>query len=340
MMAAMAGPTMLTRSQLVRPALALVRCAGHDPDELIRRFDLPRTAERDREVIVTLGTVHAFLDAVANLLDEPLLGLQLPAATPAGTYGALEYLGRTAANVRDQLQMVVRYTPLINEVVVVTLTIEDGLAVLRHAVPGEPLCLGRHANECLLARIVNNARHNTGQHVVPTRAWLAHPEPATRARLEAALELPRVEYGQGSNGFALPVSMLDTPLLGADPVLHDILRQHADRELAARRSESRFIGQLRQYLREELADRLPTLASLASKARTNSRALQRRLQAERTSFQALLESVREDIARTRLREPGTTIGDLAFELQYSDESTFVRAFKRWTGMTPGAFRDS
>ena len=123
-------------------------------------------------------------------------------------------------------------------------------------------------------------------------------------------------------------------------MLHDILRQHADRELAVRRSESQFIGQLRQYVREELADRLPTLASLANKARTNSRALQRRLQAERTSFQALLDSVREDIARTRLREPGTTIGDLAFELQYSDESTFVRAFKRWTGMTPGAFRDS
>ena len=339
MMATVTGQTMLTRSQLVSPALALVRRAGHDPDELIRRFDLPRTAERDREVIVTLGTVHGFLDAVANLLDEPLLGLQLPAATPAGTYGALEYLGRTAANVRDQLQMVVRYTPLINEVVVVTLTIEDGLAILRHAVPGEPLCLGRHANECLLARIVNNAPQYTGQQWcrrgvsrAPRAGHTRWPRGRTRSgarRVRSGQQRVRAAGQRPRHAAA-----------GADPVLHDILRQHADRELCSspvRESVHRPTAPiLARGARRSTAD-----ARIArQKARTNSRALQRRLQAERTSFQALLDSVREDIARTRLREPGTTIGDLAFELQYSDESTFVRAFKRWTGMTPGAFRDS
>jgi len=68
------------------------------------------------------------------------------------------------------------------------------------------------------------------------------------------------------------------------------------------------------------------------------RSLQRWLIAEKTRFVDLVDAVREELARRLLREASLSIGEIAFELHYSDESAFVRAFRRWTGQTPGAFR--
>jgi AraC-like DNA-binding protein len=68
------------------------------------------------------------------------------------------------------------------------------------------------------------------------------------------------------------------------------------------------------------------------------RTLQRRLHEENTSHQQLLDELRRELAQRYLREPTIAIGETAFLLGFSEPSAFHRAFKRWTGTTPGTFR--
>ncbi|MBZ0119629.1 MAG: helix-turn-helix transcriptional regulator [Sandaracinaceae bacterium] len=73
---------------------------------------------------------------------------------------------------------------------------------------------------------------------------------------------------------------------------------------------------------------------------TSARTLQRTLRDEGSSFAALLDQARAATARAYLRDPALSLAEIAWLLGFSDQSTFSRAFKRWTGATPGAFRTS
>ena len=70
----------------------------------------------------------------------------------------------------------------------------------------------------------------------------------------------------------------------------------------------------------------------------SGRTLQRKLRDEGMAFQALLDDLRCQLARRHMAEPRESIAEIAFLLGFSEVSTFHRAFKRWTGLTPGDYR--
>ena len=72
----------------------------------------------------------------------------------------------------------------------------------------------------------------------------------------------------------------------------------------------------------------------------STRTLRRRLQGEGTTDQRLLDALRDELAVSQLRRQGLGIGEIAFLLGFSDASAFHKAFRRWTGRSPGAFRRS
>ncbi len=70
----------------------------------------------------------------------------------------------------------------------------------------------------------------------------------------------------------------------------------------------------------------------------STRTLQRRLDDEGTRFSDVLDTVRERLARSLLLDPSLTLAEVAYRTGFSDLATFSRAFKRWSGLPPGAFR--
>jgi YesN/AraC family two-component response regulator len=95
---------------------------------------------------------------------------------------------------------------------------------------------------------------------------------------------------------------------------------------------------LRPLLVEELHRGNPTLAQVAVRLRMSPRTLHRRLASENTSFRRLLTDLRRELAERHLRENELAIGEIAFLLGFSEVSAFHRAFKRWTGWRPLAYR--
>jgi AraC-like DNA-binding protein len=83
-----------------------------------------------------------------------------------------------------------------------------------------------------------------------------------------------------------------------------------------------------------------SLAHIARLFKLHRRTLNRRLRALGTSFKVLIEEARYDVARQLLRDTSLPIADIAASLDYADAAAFTRAFKRWSGVSPGAWRQS
>lgn len=96
---------------------------------------------------------------------------------------------------------------------------------------------------------------------------------------------------------------------------------------------------VRRCLAGELCNGQPTLEQIAPRLHMNPRTLHRRLDDEGTNCRRVLKDVRRELASRHLAERQLAISEIAFLLGFSEPSAFHRAFKRWTGHAPLAFRE-
>jgi AraC-like DNA-binding protein len=100
-----------------------------------------------------------------------------------------------------------------------------------------------------------------------------------------------------------------------------------------------FVQGVREAIRAALRDGAPQVGGVAKGLHVSLRTLQRRLTEHGTSFQDEVDAVRRELAFQYLKDPHLGVSEVAFLLGYAELSTFDRAFKRWTGMTPRVWRE-
>ncbi|WP_224361192.1 AraC family transcriptional regulator [Hyalangium versicolor] len=330
-------PSQDVRTQLVGPFLAWLRAHGQDPAALVRDFQLPPDAESSPEISLPLSTLRAFLDAAEQQSGDAFIGLHAAQAFKRGTYGLVEYIARAAPTLRDTFRRLARYMALLNDRMVASFHEDATTGTFTYGVPGEPLSYGRHANEFGLALFVHVGRQLAGQPWNPLAVTFAHPAPPDCAPLTAHFGLAP-SFGSGMNVLTLASSTLDLPVVSADPVLLSVLERAAGTPPTREPAPPEFVLRVHEAIRGSLRDGPPKMETVAKQLHVSARTLQRRLAEHHTTFQDVADAVRSELARQYLRDPHLGISEVAFRLGYSDLSTFDRAFKRWTGMTPREFR--
>lgn len=137
----------------------------------------------------------------------------------------------------------------------------------------------------------------------------------------------------------LPRATLARPCPAADAALSQVIVRHAEGLLAALPDPSdSFANRLRRLISAQLASGGATLTAAAHALKLGERSLQRRLADDGLTFDAIVEEVRRELALRYLADPALAIGEIAYLLGYSEPSAFHRAFRRWTGRTPEAWR--
>jgi len=145
------------------------------------------------------------------------------------------------------------------------------------------------------------------------------------------------KFGRCENAIGFAREVLDQPLSGGDDTLREVLFQRAEHALAAQRYATRFSVRVRALLREAELDKVD-IRSVSKALTLSAPGLRRRLSAEDVTWSDLLDEARRERALEALARPETTIKELSDCLGFSEPSAFHRAFRRWTGMTPGAYR--
>ena len=98
--------------------------------------------------------------------------------------------------------------------------------------------------------------------------------------------------------------------------------------------------QVKGILKMFLAGQKPRLEDVALEMRVSSRTLQRRLLEEGITFHSLVEEARREMAQHYLRQPSLELNETAYLLGYEDPNSFIRAFHRWEGTSPGEWRST
>lgn len=191
----------------------------------------------------------------------------------------------------------------------------------------------------VFAALVGRIRMQIRPGLQVQRVELRQPEPPTRARYVETFRAP-VRFGAASDRLCFSDAEWASPMDSADPALARLLEEHA--RLLAQRLPQAPAG-FTAEVQKTIATVMPEGGSAEDVARAlnvSLRTLQRKLAPNGTTFREVSESVRERLAEAYLSDPRVSIAEVAFMLGFSDQTSFTRAFRRWTGEAPGRWRRS
>jgi AraC-like DNA-binding protein len=146
-------------------------------------------------------------------------------------------------------------------------------------------------------------------------------------------------FGAARNVAVLDATLLARPLPQANPLTAQLCEQQCQELLARRRARGGIAGRVRDRLLRQ-PGLIASMETVAAELHMTSRTLRRRLDEEGTSYRALVDEVRFALAEEMLAGPRLSVEEVAARLGYAEASSFIHAFRRWTGRTPRASRSA
>lgn len=274
---------------------------------------------------------------------DPLIGLHTSEAYSPGTLDILGYVVLSCSTVGQVVDRLSRYVRVLNDGMRVEIVIEQNSAYCRCTiVEGVDNYLARRPREALDALWGGLARELgrlTAKPLKATEVWFRQPKPSNAevAEYERVLGVP-VRFAASEYRFVIPRSHLDEPILSANPALLAAFEKHADDALVRIASHGKPSRRVMEVVAARMKGTLPTLTEVARELAMSDRNLQRALRDDGTTYQKVVDELRRDLALSHLANPQTSAGQVGFLLGFSEPSAFHRAFRRWTGKAPHAYR--
>jgi AraC-like DNA-binding protein len=191
--------------------------------------------------------------------------------------------------------------------------------------------------EYCLAVFVLHVRAATRVSFPLRRVTFVHRTPADVSEHERVFGCP-VRFEAEHNRLLIDRAGWETRVSGAQPGVLEVLTEHADLLLEKLPRGPDLVERTRQAIGERLRGGDSSLESVAHGLGMSARSLQRHLRELGYSYNALADEVRAATAQLYLQQPDIAIAEVGYLLGFSDQSTFNRAFKRWTGQTPARSR--
>lgn len=273
------------------------------------------------------------------------LGLHLGEAFSLSHYGIVGYVLLNCQTLNEVFEKFCKYTCLFCQEMLTHLTLFDGLAFFEcNSIPGcKPdealLETARYDTECTFASALPTIKSLTGKVLRPLEVWFRHQRPADLSEYERIFQCD-VKFSMPVNRLIFDANCLNWSVLSSNANLLSFFEEQAEATLNQLNGDDLYTAKVSQAIVQKLKGELPTVNAIASDLTMSTRQLQRALKVEGTSFQKLLDQTRQNIALKYLKDPSTPIHSIAFLLGFSETSAFNRAFKRWTGKTPGDYRQS
>jgi AraC-like DNA-binding protein len=272
-----------------------------------------------------------------ELSGEGWVGLDVGRSTQISSHGPLGYAMVASPNVAQALDVVERYSSL--RLQVARFSIERGGGRMQLQIAdtvswgnvSEYMACHIVAALCLLLETVS------GMSLPDTRMTFSHPQPPWADEYRARLRGVNLDFGAPAIVIDMPESFGSTPCITADPASFRQAVRLCER--AEEQFESQ--GEVAQRVLDRLLDHhgeYPSLDEMAKGLHMSSRTLIRKLKAQETSYQGLLDDVRQELALWYLQQTDVPVEVIAERLGYRDTSNFSRTCKRWFGLTPRSIR--
>lgn len=304
--------------------------------ELLDGLDLNEAQLMDPAGMVSIPTLEALINRARQLSGEEALGYYLGMRMRVSAHGYLGFAAMLASTVGEALDLAVRFARTRTE----TLS-------LRYETTGPSVALyideranfGAARDVVLITLAIGIWQIGsalTGRKLEGDAEFM-FSQPEYYSRL--AELTPPTRFSQQANRLIFDKNILSYPLKMADPSALILVREQCEQALRALDSTDEILSKVSALIPKE-DQGFRSLEEVASALHMSPRTLKRRLSERGVAFTSLLEEQQREKAMHLLRDNNLTIDEVAERLGYSDTSNFARAFRRWTDMSPAAFRRS
>ena len=173
---------------------------------------------------------------------------------------------------------------------------------------------------------------------IPVTEVVYHDGDMARRTEASRLFQAPIRLAQDEWGFRFDARWLDLPVVQNTTTLKEFLQQVPGPLLVKYRDQASLTERIRRMLRRYLAEEMPSLEQISDMLATTPQTLRRRLQREGQGYQLIKDALRRDVAVDYLTQSDLPLPEIAARVGFAEASTFHRAFKGWTGLTPGAYR--
>ncbi|MCL2656651.1 MAG: AraC family transcriptional regulator [Betaproteobacteria bacterium] len=322
-------------SAFVTGMLAGAVAHGFEPAALLTEVGIDAAALHDPAARVPLVQYGMLYECVATTLDDEAFGLfSVPMRV-----GSFEFLCRgalSAATLEEALQRICRFLHLVLPDVAVSL--RRGAASAELLIEEvRPLTVQRvFAFEWLLRLIHGIACWLIARSIALDEVDFPYPQP-DHATDYALIYTAHSHFDAARLAARFAPELLDQALRRDEAALAHFLSGGPGRLTMLYRRDREFAARVRDVLRETLLEP-PSQDEVAERLHLSPRTLARRLALEGSSFRAILDTLRRELALARITQTHMPVDKIAAELGYADPSAFYRAFVAWTGQSPSAYR--
>jgi AraC-like DNA-binding protein len=282
---------------------------------------------------------YGMIELMAEHMDITPLPLIVGEAMRPDEYGALGLAWKSAPNLLGSFSRVARYGRLWTSFTQYELQVANGgVLFIEHRQGARRLGM-RISIEADLASGVSLSRQVSPRPFAPIAVYFQHAAPKTTDHHEAYFGCP-VHFDADRDAMLLSHRALSEPNILGDEGITQFLVSHLDQELAQIDDTPVLQVNTKNEIARALSEGLPKMADIARRLGLSARSFHRRLAEQGLSFQTLTEETRREIATAMLQEERYALSEIAFLTGYSEQSAFNRAFKRWMGVTPAAYRKS
>ena len=309
------------------PAATCLRDTGLGPGQL---HDPDAEISARQELTVIANLLHA-------LGSPPGLGLHAGIRYRLTAYGIWGFALLSSPTLRSAIDVGLRYVDLTFAFCRIQAREQDDEMQLVLDTPDIPLALRRFVVERDAAAIQTIQRDLFASPVPVSRISFAFAPPPGGTDPSAEIFGTTAAFDARENIVAFEPALLDLPLPQANAHTAALAQDQCRDLLARRHARTRLAGQVRDALLARPADP-PDAGQVAASLHMSGRTMRHRLAAEGTTFRALLDETREQLAEELLVTAGLSVAQVAQRLGYAEVSSFSQAFRRWKGTGPRAFR--
>ena len=315
--------------------LKIIESYGIEPGPLLRKLGIDSKLIEDPNARFSYAKIdQLWLDAV-TIADDPSFGLRAAKYWHPSQMGALGYAWLTSSSMHTALNRFARYMSILTEGATLdVLETQDELSVqlnYKSISKQQPT-----RTDSFMAMLLAMCRANCGEAFHPLSISLTHAEPEDSSEFYALFECS-IYFAATENRFNLSKKLADKHLISSNPRLAQ-LNDQIIIETLAKLDKSHVVEQVKVEILNQLPSGNVTDVSVAEILHMSPRSFQRKLQHEGVTFKSILNELRLELARKYLQDSHLCLLEVAFMLGFGEYSSFSRAFKRWTGISPSEFR--
>jgi AraC-like DNA-binding protein len=309
--------------------------ARETPEQILAELGIDLTLFEDPENSISFVKAGQLLKLCAKHTGIPHFGLLVGQHAGPDSLGRLSEFAIHSPNVESALHNMILHLCIHDRGGIPTLTTNNATAIMRYAI--YQALQGGGSQICMIAltNICNVMRALCGETWAPSQVMFTHSQPDDTHPYTSFFNA-KVIFNSDVNALTFPDHWLQKSIPGADPQQYNALVQ----ELTTIKSHMNIglLEQARSLLHPLIVSGKCSEADLAQILSIHPRTLNRRLKEKETTFRSLVADVRYEISKQLLAESKTSILGITIILGYADASVFTRAFRRWSGESPKAWR--